>query len=251
MQFLLLWSPCLYSLVTRLLELGIDDTTLNCSAILDQAVANRDVRYVFTWQNRDGSNITSGGRATISSPSASHLSILTLSPLSTEDTGFTCTVRVTEVQNTLDASEPTVAYTAINVTSECIVIYVFIFLSIFLLAAPVDPEVEIVSSGDSIAGTTVIFTCTVSLLLELRGVPLIVWVGRDGMEIRNETAEDITVHHSFPPAAASLTFSPLRTGHGGEYRCRASVDIAEAGVFITNSLPFNITVQSQCHFTSS
>ncbi len=47
-------------------------------------------------------------------------SILTLSPLSTADTCFTCAVVVTVMENTLDASEPGVKSTEVNVTSESV-----------------------------------------------------------------------------------------------------------------------------------
>ena len=93
------------------------------------------------------------------------------------------------------------------------------------------------------AGTMVSLTCTVTLLDLLRGTPIISWMRPDGTEIENETITDVTVTQ-ITPQTGILTFSPLHTDYGGEYTCRASVDIAEAGVFITNSSTFTIDVLS-------
>ena len=70
----------------------VDNTTLTCSAMLGGGVDNPAViRYNYTWVDRDGREIVSGGRTIITptTPSTSSSSTLTLSPLSTTDTNFT------------------------------------------------------------------------------------------------------------------------------------------------------------------
>lgn len=100
---------------------GVRNTTLNCSTMLDQAVLDGGlIYYDFIWWDRDGNTITSGGRITIvpTYPSLSSIpySTLTLSPLSTEDTNFTC--GVIAQQNRMVASELAMASIPLNVVSE-------------------------------------------------------------------------------------------------------------------------------------
>ena len=102
---------------------GMEDILLTCSAMVNSTVVDvdvQDIRYVFTWQDSNGQDIVSGDRTIItSSPSSSSSSSsLTLSPLSTTDTNFTCAVNVSEVQNKVLASEPGSAVTSVNVVGE-------------------------------------------------------------------------------------------------------------------------------------
>ena len=103
---------------------GLDDVTLTCSASLNMDAIDRgdeDILYIFTWMERGGGTIVSGGRIIIStttSPTTSTISSLTLSPLSTTDTNFTCTVRATEAQARLETSEQGRDSTQVIVLSE-------------------------------------------------------------------------------------------------------------------------------------
>ncbi len=102
---------------------GVGDTVLTCTAMVDRAVVNRGtLEYAFTWRDIDSNTIVSGGRTIVSTtaPSPSQSSNLTLSPLSTADTSFTCAVVVTVTEDTLVPSEPGVTSTAVNVTSESV-----------------------------------------------------------------------------------------------------------------------------------
>ncbi len=106
-----------------LLAGGLEDTILTCTTMVDEAVVNiGTLLYAFVWQDRNNSTLLSGRRTIISTtaPSPSQSSILTLSPLSTADTSFTCAVVVTVMENTLDASEPGVKSTEVNVISESV-----------------------------------------------------------------------------------------------------------------------------------
>ncbi len=111
-------------------------------------------------------------------------------------------------------------------------------------AAPADPVLEVVSTGVSTAGNTLTLTCTVTLQQPLRETPVIVALWPNGTVIENGTVDGVMVSLS-SPFIGVLTFSPLRTSHGGVYTCRASVDIPLAGVSISSSSQTNVTVQSQ------
>ncbi len=100
------------------------------------------------------------------------------------------------------------------------------------------------STGVSTAGNTLTLTCTVTLQQPLRGTPVIAALWPNGTEIRNGTVEGVTASLS-SPFIGVLTFSPLRTSHGGVYTYQASVDIPLAGVSISSSSQTNVTVQSQ------
>ena len=69
------------------------------------------------------------------------------------------------------------------------------------------------------------------------------WTNSNGI-ITSDTLIDVAVTRPTSKVIL-LTFAPLRTSHGGVYRCVASVEIAEAGVSLTNSLTSNVTVQSK------
>ena len=98
-------------------------------------------------------------------------------------------------------------------------------------------------------------TCTVTLLQPLTNTPYIQWVWPNGMRIENGTG--VAVSNPTPLNASSMmvsvTYSPLRTSHGGEYRCVADVTMPQASLSITSSSALNITVQSeppQLHLTT-
>ena len=108
------------SLAGPLVAGGVQDTTLTCSAMVDRSVVDRGtILYAFTWRDRDGRTVESGGR-TIISTAAPQSSTLTLSPLNTADTNFTCAVAATESQNTLVPSELGEMSTPVSVMSESV-----------------------------------------------------------------------------------------------------------------------------------
>ena len=89
----------------RLVAGGVDDVTLTCSASVDSFLVHfNTLSYTITWRDRYGGVISSGSRTTIVSSTSSSSSTLTLSPLSTEDTNFTCVVVLSEMLNRLAPS---------------------------------------------------------------------------------------------------------------------------------------------------
>ena len=97
---------------------GVDNVILTCSAMLGAGVDNPAViRYNYTWLDREGREIVSGGR-TIITPTSPSTSTLTLSPLSTTDTNFTCRVTLSDSRNLLRPSDPGEQRTDVNVLSK-------------------------------------------------------------------------------------------------------------------------------------
>ena len=115
---------------------GAEDITLTCSALLDLTVVDtqRDILYSFTWRDRAGVEIVSGDRITISqSSSTTAFSSLTLSPLTTMDTNFTCTVEVSVPANTLLPSDLAMASISLDIGGELmstLPVYVVYLLSL-------------------------------------------------------------------------------------------------------------------------
>ena len=92
--------------------------SLTCTATLDLSIVDSgNILYSFTWRDREGNTVVSGSRTIITQTFSS--SSLTLSPLNTMDTNFTCTVRAMESMNRLVSSaEGNDFITIINVHSE-------------------------------------------------------------------------------------------------------------------------------------
>ena len=106
---------------------GVGVVSLNCSAMVDMDVVNEgNILFTFTWRDRDSSEVADDGRFSISNagPSSSSISSLQLSPLSTADTNFICTVTATEKNSRLLPSQPATAEITVNVTSETCITYI-------------------------------------------------------------------------------------------------------------------------------
>ena len=73
-------------------------------------------------------------------------------------------------------------------------------------------------------GESLTLICSASIQEGVRGTPQLTWT-REGDALQNEAT-------SSPPF---LTFSTLRTSHGGEYTCSARLTIPEAGVDVTGT----------------
>ena len=92
---------------------------LTCTATLDLTIVDfGDILYSFTWRDREGNTVVSGSRTNITQTSPSSSSSLTLSPLNTMDTNFTCTVIAMESMNRLVSSAVGVSAIGFIVDSE-------------------------------------------------------------------------------------------------------------------------------------
>ena len=95
---------------------GVDDVTLTCSASVDRGVVDfGDLVYSFTWYNSE-EVVMSSSRTIISS--INNMSILTLSPLSVDDSNITCSVVMAERLGRLGSSAAGHWYTFVNVRSK-------------------------------------------------------------------------------------------------------------------------------------
>ena len=117
--------------------------------------------------------------------------------------------------------------------------------SFHVYAGPDPPNVTITSSGSSIAGDTRSLTCDVTLAQDLRERPVIEWVWPNGTKIENGTLEGVSVFSSSPSTTLTLTFSHLRTSHGGIYWCKASVSDSDARLSLSTNFSYSLTVQSE------
>ena len=102
----------------------------------------------------------------------------------------------------------------------------------------------IISSGVSIAGLSHDLVCSASVVQNLITGPILTWegpgVGQDAVELSGRAMDTSTY--------LSLTFSPLRTSHGGVYTCTARLNISEAGVDVTGTSSWSTIIQSNFHF---
>ena len=90
---------------------------VTCSATLNHTIVDSgDILYSFTWRDREGNSVESGSRTIITQTSSS--SSLTLSPLNTTDTNFTCKVIAMERMNRLVFSAEGVSAIGFIVNSE-------------------------------------------------------------------------------------------------------------------------------------
>ena len=82
-----------------------------------------------------------------------------------------------------------------------------------------------------VAGQPFTRTCSASVQDGISGTPTLIWT-RNGIELSGEGS------------SGSLSFSPLRTSHGGVYTCTARLTIPEAGVDVSGTDTITIVVQS-------
>ena len=121
-----------------------------------------------------------------------------------------------------------------------------LYLSLFSTLALPRPEVVIIPDGSTTAGDVYTLTCNTTVVENLAVEPDIQWLYTNGTTVGGT---DITVGGVMMMGNVStqnLTFSPLRTSHGGQYICRASVNVSAVSLpVISNQSSLNVTVQSK------
>ena len=97
---------------------GAEDTIVTCIAMFDLDVVNTemDLFYEFTWLDRSNVEVVASDRISVSQ--SHNTSFLTLSPLSTEDTNFTCQVSVTVSQNVLTPGDEARSTATLDIQGE-------------------------------------------------------------------------------------------------------------------------------------
>ena len=113
------------------------------------------------------------------------------------------------------------------------------------LALP-PPEVIISSDGSTTAGDVYTLTCRATVVENLAVKPNISWLYTNGTIVDGTNITVGTMMMLGNVFTQNLTFTPLRTSHGGSYICRTSVDIPVISLSSINSeSTTNITVQSK------
>ena len=105
---------------------------------------------------------------------------------------------------------------------------------LFSLSVLPAPNVTISFSGNSTAGQSYSINCSATV------VPGLVVEPQLEIDFSNLTlaSDNSSVGH---------TFSPLKTSHGGQYTCTATINIPQSGITTLNqSATWNITVASEC-----
>ena len=78
---------------------GAEDVNITCTTTVNYSVVDSaDLVYSYTWRNNYTQLINNNKRTTIKS--VNNISTLTLSPLSTRDTYFSCTTNVSVLNST-------------------------------------------------------------------------------------------------------------------------------------------------------
>ena len=118
--------------------------------------------------------------------------------------------------------------------------------SLTIEALPV-PEVAIHSTGNTTAGEVYTLSCTAAVVENLVVVPTIQWEYSNGSPVEGGSTFTLSdTVTSGNTTTRNLTFSTLQTSHGGEYTCRAIINIPS--IFISglnNSKSTDVVVQSK------
>ena len=106
------------------------------------------------------------------------------------------------------------------------------------------------SSGSSIAGSVYSLVCAVKVVDGLVVVPDVVWM-KDGRVLVNGTNTSLTWTVSGANSILNLTFNPLRTSHGGQYTCNATINFQQLPLLMSrDSTVVNLSVGSKCFMVS-
>ena len=110
------------------------------------------------------------------------------------------------------------------------------------------PMVAIDTADSATAGEMLTLICRVTLVEGLTVQPDVEWMDSGGSAIMNGV-NNVTVGNvsrSGRESTLDLEFSPLQTFHGGQYTCRAIIDIQSINVTgLSGSSSQNVTVQSK------
>lgn len=101
------------------------------------------------------------------------------------------------------------------------------------------------TEGDTIAGEDYRIFCTVLFPIGLTTPIQVGWYGSNGLITGGDgitLGETLISHENI---TRSLEFSPLRTSHGGQFRCRASVTSSAPPYTFTRSAEVDIIVDGE------
>ena len=108
--------------------------------------------------------------------------------------------------------------------------------------------VAITTTGSATAGEMLTLTCRVTVVEGLTVQPDVEWADPGDGAVMSDV-NDVTVGSVMRSGSEStlvLEFSPLRTSHGGQYTCRATINVPLIDISdLSNSSSQDVTVQSK------
>ena len=108
------------------------------------------------------------------------------------------------------------------------------------------PTIEIMDSGESVAGGTLSLNCSVTTVENLVVPPQVEFLDLLGQPLMRR---EIFVHSPITEGQVTfltLEFSPLVTSIGGQYVCRAIINIPQAAIVnVSTELTAGVTVKSK------
>ena len=110
------------------------------------------------------------------------------------------------------------------------------------------PMVAIDTPSLTTAGEVLILICRVTVVEGLTVQPDVVWLDFEGDPVMsgvNHVTVGIVMRND-TESILGLQFSPLHTSHGGQYTCRATIDIQSIGISdLSGNSSHNVMVQSK------
>ena len=102
-------------------------------------------------------------------------------------------------------------------------------------------------TGSTAAGEMYTLSCTATVVENLVVVPNIQWEYSNGSVVNSGSSFALSAMiTSGNTTTHNLTFSPLRTSHGGEYTCRAIINIPSISISGLNGSQFSgVVIQSK------
>ena len=109
--------------------------------------------------------------------------------------------------------------------------------------------VTITTTGSAIAGEMLTLTCRVTVVEGLTVQLDVEWLDSGGSGAVMNGGDDVNVSNVMRSGSEStldLKFSPLRTSHGGQYTCRATINVPLINISdLSNSSCQDVIVQSK------
>lgn len=125
-------------------------------------------------------------------------------------------------------------------------------VNIILLLVPIgDVQVSFMTEGAAIAGEQYGIFCTVAFPLGLTNPTTVHWYGSDGLL---SSGSGVTVGETVTfatNATSSLEFNPLRTSHGGQFSCRATITSPAPPYNLIRSVNVDILVEGGSMYISN
>ena len=105
--------------------------------------------------------------------------------------------------------------------------------------------VTIESMGSETAGEEYQLICTVEVVEGLVVQPTVAWLDPTNQPASKQSIAEGTAQRDGVSTTLTLTFTPLRTSHMGQYTCQAIVNIQEVVIDVMGTQTFDVVVASK------